>query len=108
MEIELGKLTIKNIRTDDKNEEYYFIKKLVIESTTYPEIEIKQLDLCPDGSETFDVWINICAHMTKSELFEFLKVANERTNSVLFYEDDKLPGKVTIETSPKLKDLENQ
>lgn len=108
MKIELGKLEVKSILTDNKNQEYYFIKKLEIESTTYPEIEISQLDLCADGSETFDVWIKICAHMTKDELFEFLKTANDRTTYVLYSEDDKLPGKITIETFPKLKHLEEE
>jgi len=91
-----------------KKREYYFIKKLVIESGIYPQIEIEQLDLCPDGSETFDVWIKFCANMRKDELFEFLKTANSRTASVLLYKDDQLPSKITIETFPRLKDLKEK
>lgn len=91
--------------SEKKKGEYYFIKKLEIESTLYPGIEIEQLDLCADGSETFDVWIKICAHMTKDELFEFLKTANNRTTSMLSRNDDHLPGKITIETFPILEDF---
>lgn len=114
MKLELGKLITEDIteHLDDqenlKKREYYFIKKLEIDSITYPQIDIEQLDLCADGSEEFDVWIKICGHMTKDELFEFLKTANNRTSSVLFYKDDQLPGKITIETFPRLKDLEKE
>ena len=107
MKLELGKIIIEDITEDDpekKKGEYYFIKKLEIESITYPGIEIEQLDLCADGSETFDVWINICAHMTKDELFEFLKTANSRTASMLSRKDDQFPGKITIELFPKLEE----
>lgn len=121
MKLELGKLITEDItdRLDDqenidnskvlsKKREFYFIKKLEIDSITYPQIDIEQLDLCADGSEEFDVWIKICGHMTKDELFEFLKTANNRTSSVLFYKDDQLPGRITIETFPRLKDLEKE
>jgi len=124
MELELGKIVTEDIaeqlklsteKLDNidnqekvKKREYYFIKKLVIESGIYPQIEIEQLDLCPDGSETFDVWIKFCANMRKDELFEFLKTANSRTASVLLYKDDQLPSKITIETFPRLKDLKEK
>jgi hypothetical protein len=116
MELELGKIITEDISeklgADDpgkvKKREFYFIKKLVIESTTYPNIEIEQFDLCPDGSEEFDIWIKICAHMTKDDLFEFLKTTNDRTASVLFYKDDQLPGKITIETFPRLTDIKEK
>lgn len=111
MELELGKIMTEDIEErlkhpeNAKKKEYYFIKKLVIESTTYPQIEIEQLDLCANGSEMFDVWIKICGHMTKDELFEFLKTANDRTASILYCKDDQLPAKITVETFPRLEDL---
>lgn len=116
MELELGKLLAEDIseklNAEDpskvKKREYYFIKKLVIDSTTYPNIEIEQFDLCGDGSEEFDIWIKICAHMTKDQLFEFLKTANSRTTSVLYHKDDQLPAKITIETFPRLQDIQDE
>ncbi len=114
MKLDLGKLVVEDITEkikdpkSAKKREYFFIKKLEIDSITYPQIEIEQLDLCADDSEEFDVWIKIGAHMTKDELFEFLKTANDRTTSVLYHEDDKLPAKITFETFPKKEDLINR
>ena len=111
MKLELGKIITEDITElardpgNAKKREYFFIKKLEMNSVTYPQIKIEQLDLCADGSEEFDVWIKTCVHMTKDELFEFLKAANDRTTSVLYSVDEKLPAKVTIETFPKKEDL---
>ena len=100
MEIELGKCTRKDC--EDKVNEYYFIKKLILHSITYPGLKIEQLDLCLDGDEEFTVWLNVSVSVKKEELMNLLRVANDATSFALS-DDEQLPAKITIETFPKLE-----
>ena len=100
MEIELGKCIRKDV--NDKANEHYFIKKLILNSNTYPELKIEQFDLCPNGDEEFTVWLNISVDVKKEELMNILKVANDAAQFALF-DDEQLPAKVTIEIFPKLE-----
>lgn len=111
MKIELGKIKKRGIEAIVNNKdvysEYHFIKKLILNSNTYPELQIEQLDLCPDSKEEFSIWLKICVPVTKDELFELLKVANADTNCEL-NGDEEYPAKITIETFPRKKDLEKE
>jgi hypothetical protein len=109
MELELGKIN-KQSRDDfvncrDTKSEFYFIKKMVLNSMTYPNIKIEQLDLCPDGKEQFNLWLNISVSLTKYQLIDMLKVANSATDFELGGEEE-FPAKITIETFPRKEDLE--
>lgn len=107
MEIELGKIKKQSsedfVDGIDKQSEFYFIKKLVLNSMTYPELKIEQLDLCPNGKEEFNIWLKVCASVKKDELFDILKVANNYTNFELGNEE--CAARITIETFPKEGDF---
>ena len=79
------------------------IEKVVFYSTTYPELEITQFDLCDNLEEEVGLWIKLSCEIKKKDLFKFIQVLG--SNFELCH-DERLPAKITIETKFKKKGQE--